>query len=173
MLDTAIAYNKYKFLGNEFLTWLWYSISEHKLDMTLEIGAKLIMENDRNDTVERLAITGELASFDEALLSLKKGGMVAEMQLLYFNDQNQKWTFSLKGEALSFTGLKLPESALMQSMQQDENDTEAKILDRMDLIEKICAVLEDLFGRFIHLRVSAAWNQVALDIRGWADAKTR
>lgn len=171
MLDIALAYNKYKFLGNEFLTWLWYSVSEHKLNMTLEIGTKIIVENERNDTVERLAITGELANFDEALLSLKKGGMVAEMQLLYFNEQNHKWTFTLKGESLSFAGLKLPESALMQSMQQDENDTEAKILDRMDLIEKICQVLEELFSRFIHLRVSQDWNQVAADMRQWVESK--
>lgn len=171
MLDIAIAYNKYKFLGNEFLTWLWYAVSKHQLNMTLEVGSKLIMENDRNDTVERLVITGELANFDEALLSLKKGGLVAEMQLIYFNDQNQKWSFTLKGESLSFAGLKLPETALTQSMQQGENDTEAKILDRMDLIEQICKLLEDLFSQFIHLRLSGAWEQTANDIKQWANAK--
>ena len=26
MLDIAVAYNRYKFLGNEFLTWLWFMI---------------------------------------------------------------------------------------------------------------------------------------------------
>lgn len=171
MLDIAIAYNKYKFLGNEFLTWLWYAISEHQLNMTLEVGNRLLIENDRNDTVERLVITGELANFDEALLSLKKGGLVAEMQLIYFNAQNLKWSFSLKGESLNFAALKLPETSLMQSMQQDENDTEAKILDRMQLVEQICELLEDLFSRFIHLRLSDAWNQIADKIKRWAGAK--
>lgn len=169
MLDIAIAYNKYKFLGNEFLTWLWYAVSKNQLNMALEIGNKLIMENNLNEATERLVITGELANFDEALLALKKGALVSEMQLLYFNDQNQKWSFALKGESLSLTGLKLPETALMQSMQQDENDTEAKILDRMDLIEQISAVIEDLFNRFIHLRLSSAWSQTAVNIKEWAN----
>ena len=26
MLDLAVAYNRYRFLGDEFLTWLWYTI---------------------------------------------------------------------------------------------------------------------------------------------------
>ena len=26
MLDIATAYNKYKFLGNDFLTWIWFLI---------------------------------------------------------------------------------------------------------------------------------------------------
>lgn len=168
MLDIAIAYNKYKFLGNEFLTWLWYAVSTHKFNMTLEIGSKLIMENSTNDAVERLVITGDNANFDEALLALRKGAQVAEMQLLYFNDVNQKWTFSLKGESLSFTGLKLPETALTHSMQQDENDTEAKILDRMDLIEKISCVLEDIFKQFIKLRIGGSWNSTVNEMRQWA-----
>ena len=168
MLDIAVAYNKYKFLGNEFLTWLWYAVSKHQLNITLEIGNKLIIENDNNDSVERLAITGELANFDEALLSIKKGGLVNEMQLIYFNEKNQKWTFSLKGESLSFSGLKLPETALIQSIQQDENNTESKILDRMDLIEQTCNLLESLFSQFIHLRTSENWAKTANNIKEWA-----
>lgn len=168
MLDIAIAYNKYKFLGNEFLTWLWYAISNHKLNLTLEIGGKLIMENNSNDAVERLVITGDNANFDEALLALRKGAQVAEMQLLYFNDANQRWTFSLKGESLSYTGLKLPETALSQSMQQDENDTEAKILDRMDLIEQLNRVMEDIFKQFIKLRITQNWPATVNEMRQWA-----
>ena len=28
MLDVAVAYNRYQFLGEEFLTWLWYVIEK-------------------------------------------------------------------------------------------------------------------------------------------------
>ena len=28
MLDVAVAYNRFKFLGDEFLTWLWFIIEQ-------------------------------------------------------------------------------------------------------------------------------------------------
>ena len=28
MLDVAVAYNRYQFIGEEFLTWLWYVIEK-------------------------------------------------------------------------------------------------------------------------------------------------
>jgi len=30
MLDVSVAYNRYKFLGHEFLTWLWFMIETDK-----------------------------------------------------------------------------------------------------------------------------------------------
>ena len=47
MLDVAVAYNRYKFIGEEFLTWLWFLIDtgqkrlksiDNEID-GLEVGA--------------------------------------------------------------------------------------------------------------------------------------
>ena len=29
MLDIAVSYNRYKFIGHEFLTWLWFVMDRH------------------------------------------------------------------------------------------------------------------------------------------------
>ena len=53
MLDVAVAYNRYKFLGEEFLTWIWYVIEKNQnllksFDpdfVALEIGNRIVLEN--------------------------------------------------------------------------------------------------------------------------------
>ena len=69
MLDIATGYNKYKFLGNDFLTWVWYLIenninikelinSEYKT-ITLEIGNSIVLENSLGDkSKEKITIKG-------------------------------------------------------------------------------------------------------------------
>jgi hypothetical protein len=30
MLDVSVSYNRYKFLGHEFLTWLWFLMEKNR-----------------------------------------------------------------------------------------------------------------------------------------------
>jgi len=51
MLDLAVAYNRYRFLGDEFLTWLWFLIETDQnafkaIDpdcSALEIGNRIVL----------------------------------------------------------------------------------------------------------------------------------
>ena len=53
MLDVAVSYHRYKFIGHEFLTWLWYVIENEQEVLkasgddfvSLEIGNRLVLEN--------------------------------------------------------------------------------------------------------------------------------
>jgi hypothetical protein len=117
MLDVAVAYNRYKFIGNEFLTWLWFTIeTNHRFFNTLDetitslnLGNRMVLENSINDASEIITIKGDDAGLEEGLLSLRKGAVVVEMNISY-KTENQEWKFTLKGESLSFSGLKVPET---------------------------------------------------------------
>ena len=83
MLDVAVAYNRYRFLGDEFLTWLWFSIETQQEEIrnldqeqervVVEIGNRVALENRRRNAVESIVIKGDDAGLEEGLLSLKKG----------------------------------------------------------------------------------------------------
>ena len=71
MLDVSVAYNRYKFLGHEFLTWLWYIIendrsklvNEDGEQISLEIGNRIVIENlNQDETVESITIKGNVGS---------------------------------------------------------------------------------------------------------------
>ena len=67
MLDVAVSYNRYKFLGHEFLTWLWYVIDKERgvleaqdgSEVSLQIGNRVVLENRKDEKLETITITGD------------------------------------------------------------------------------------------------------------------
>jgi hypothetical protein len=172
MIDVAIAYRHYQFLGNEFLTWLWFMIETDQNQLrqydpdlvSLNIGSRLVLENTRNNTKETVTIKGDDANLEEGLVALKKGAVVTEMHLSY-KAVSQHWLFSLKGESLNISNLKLPETGPVETPE----DIEGVVLEKIYLLEKVIGLVNHLFSHFIKLRVSDAWrNQTVSQIHKWA-----
>jgi hypothetical protein len=172
MLDIAVAYNRYKFLGNEFLTWLWFMIEtdqslfrQHDPDfLSLTVGNRLVLENTRNNAKKTVTIKGDNASMEEGLVALTKGASVTEIHLSYKTGA-QNWEFSLKGESLNISNLKLPETGPVENPE----DLEGVVLEKVYLIEKVIGLVNNLFSLFIHLRLSNTWqSQTIPQIRKWA-----
>ena len=171
MLDVAIAYNRFKFIGNEFLTWLWFTIDTNQhffktVDETLTslyLGNRIVLENSVNDASEIITIKGDDAGLEEGLLSLRKGAVVIEMNLSY-KTENQEWKFTLKGESLSFSGLKVPETGPVET----KSDIEGMVLEKAYLYEKAIDLVNRLYHVFLKLRSSREWNQkIVPDIKKW------
>ena len=171
MLDVAVAYNRYQFLGNEFLTWLWFTIDTapsffQTVDASitsLTIGNRIVLENSINDASEIITIKGDDAGLEEGLLSLRKGAVVVEMNLIY-KAENQEWKFTLKGESLSFSGLKVPETGPVESAE----DIEGSVLEKTYLFEKIIDFINQLFFYFLKKRIHLDWNnQIVGEIKKW------
>jgi len=165
MLDVAVAYNRYKFLGNEFLTWLWFIIETdnpflQKADenlTSLSIGNRIVLENNINGTTESITIKGDDAGLEEGVLALRKGAVLIEMNLAY-KSENQEWSFTLKGESLSFSGLKVPETGPVETKE----DIEGLVLEKIYLYEKPIALLSRLFDLFLHIRSGSQWKDIVV-----------
>ena len=171
MLDLAVAYNRYRFLGNEFLTWLWYLIESDQnffrdADpdcLALEIGNRIVLENHKTKSVERITIKGDEADLEEGRLALLKGSLVTELSL-FFRTSEHQWQFSVKGESLNVSNLKTPGPALPQRSEE----MEIFLLSKVDYFYKVLNFLEILFGIFIKHRVSPKWTtQVVPSITKW------
>ncbi len=173
MLDIAAAYNKYKFLGNDFLTWIWYMIEtgpdlslflSSKDRITLEIGNSLILENKLGDnSIEKISIKGDQAGLEEGTTALKKGAWVTQINLICKINEDE-YRFTLKGESYNLTGLKTPKTDL--SATGDE--MEGLILEKAFLCFRICEVIDSLFLKYIDQRISEDWNDKVLkDIQKW------
>jgi hypothetical protein len=174
MLDVAVAYNRFKFLGDEFLTWLWFVIEQDPAifkgidpDLTsFEIGNRIVLEKRKKEFVERITIKGENANFEEGMLALNKGALVAELNLVC-RTVEQKWQFTLKGESLNLSGFKTPKIAPLES----PDDIEGAILEKVFLYDKILQFLEKLYKTFIKLRTSNNWqNRVVPLIKKWMNS---
>ena len=176
MLDVSVAYNRYKFLGYEFLTWLWFVIENHPDDLTvgeeaadITIGNKIIIENHQDNRMETLSIKGDHANFDEGLLALKKGAMVTELHLLFQEDQNI-WQVTIKGENINLLSIKHPETGSVET----SDDTEGFVLEKIYHYQKIMTYMDSFYNKFIHLRLSDQWiNTIVPRIKKWIGASSK
>jgi hypothetical protein len=171
MLDVAVAYNRYKFIGNEFLTWLWFIIETNQpffktVDETItsiNLGNRMVLENSINDASEIITIKGDDAGLEEGLLSLRKGAVVVEMNIS-FKTENQEWKFTLKGESLSFSGLKVPETGPVET----KDDIEGIVLEKAYLYEKAIDLVTNLYYSYLKLRCTDQWNKTTVqEIKNW------
>jgi hypothetical protein len=170
MLDLAAAYNRYRFLGDEFLTWVWYLV-DNKQDVfrsvdpdctALEIGNRIVLENRRGKSVERISIRGDEAGLEEGKLALTKGALVSEMSLV-FKTGEHVWNFSVKGESLNVSGLKTPGA----SQPASQEEMELFLIDRAGQLNKILIFVQNLFRAFIQARVAGSWTRSVAPITKW------
>ncbi|MDL2328359.1 hypothetical protein LJC71_01205 [Desulfosarcina sp. OttesenSCG-928-A07] len=176
MLDVAVAYNRYKFLGNEFLTWLWFIIDVHPeclktIDesiFSISIGNRLVLENTATNASERITIKGDDAGLEEGFLALQKGAVVVEMSLVYKTQDEKEWKFSLKGESMAFSTLKLPQET---GKMESRDDVEGAFLEKVYFYEKVIQLIQGLFFLFLKTKASSDWSTSTIkEIKTWMKA---
>lgn len=174
MLDIATAYNKYSFLGNEFLTWIWFlieqdqdiaAIIESQEPVCLEVGNSIVLENNLGDkSKEKITIKGDKAGLEEGTTALKKGAFVTELNLLCKMGSEEEYKFTIKGESFNITGLKTPVGQTSKS----EDELEGMILEKTFLLLKVTGVIDTLFLKYIEKRISDDWKTKGLqEINNW------
>jgi len=173
MLDIATAYNKYQFLGNDFLTWIWFlietdqnisSLLELKDAVTLEVGNSIVLENKLGDQLkEKISIKGDQAGLEEGTTALKKGAFVTQINLICKINEDE-YKFSIKGESLNLTGLKPPKTDLSKS----DDEIEGLVLEKAFFCFKIYEVIDTLFLKYLEIRTADGQNSKGLqDIKNW------
>jgi len=165
MLDPAIAYNRFRFLGREFLTWLWFKIeTDPELGgglgsewETVRIGRRIVLEKGQK---ERISIRGDAPGLEEARLALRRGALVAELHLIMTSELRQ-WQMSLNGDGLHVSGLKI-------SSRSEVPKEEIEVTERIHHLETVFRLLDTLYGDFIRLRTGDRWEQgEEMSIRRW------
>ncbi len=173
MLDIATAYNKYKFLGNDYLTWIWFLIeTDHNISsllntkdhVSLEVGNSIFLENKLGDkSKEKITIKGDQAGLEEGTTALKKGAYVTQINLVCKINEDE-YKFTIKGESFNITGLKTPKT----DISNKKEEMEGLVLEKAYFCLNIFNVIDTLFLKYIEQRTADNWNVKGLqDIRKW------
>lgn len=178
MLDIAVAYNKYKFVGYEFLTWIWF-LTENDYDFIEKtapeiklfyIDNKIVIENFREDSSEKITINGDNANLDEGALAIKKGALVTEMKIQLKTDEDIDFKFIIKGESLDISGFGIPK----HKFSNTPDEIEASVIEKAYFLQKLTIIVDKLFQKFIYIRISDTWkNEELLKIGSWINQRTK
>ena len=168
-MDLIDKINNTRFLGKEFLTWLWFRSEQNEGliqagDMeTVELwfDDKLVLSGA--DGSEQGIIRGEAPTEGpEARAALSMGKKVAEAKLRVIKGQ-RKWSLNIKGDTLAMSGTRIP--ALLTREEDDQ------AFERFYLIEEVNDIVLALYRGFVELRLDKEkWGAELETMRAWAQS---
>lgn len=156
-----------RFLGGEFLLWLWFSRDVTGGEIFITGRGLLVVSLETQialaDPVaerEKVSIRG----FDpfggpEAGEALIAGKLPRKVGLRVVFEQNE-WVMTLDSNTLALSGVKLP--ALSGQAEEE------MFYERMRLLEQIHELVQALYAHFLGVRLGPAWeSEVAPALRRW------
>lgn len=166
-MDLVDIIKKKRFLGQEFLTWLWHmsEINSGMMDVTefgpIEVWFEEKMVLDHGDDIFRQTVICQGKDIDlaEARTALKEGKKVSQAKLRLAFD-NREWRMTIKAESFEITGLKLPKPFELED--DSYHDKTGRLLDRAASIKDVTGLFDKLFFQFMKIRLSDAWKDEAL-----------
>ena len=156
-------------IGREFLTWLWFKSEERNGIIGNAAGGedeiiflrRLVLESGEGEYAETIICQGLHADLKEGKEALRQGKKITTARLRVSHDQ-EEWEFTFKADRFHFQSMKLPALS-----EDEEEDREGQILERIYLIEKAAATMDKLFHSFLNLRQTADWLKEQERLKKW------
>lgn len=159
-----------RFLGGEFLLWLWFSRDVTGGEVFIKGRGLLVVSLETqlglSDPIaerEKVSIRG-LDPFGsaEAGEALTAGKLPRKVGLRIVFEQSE-WVMTLDSQTLALSGVRLPAISGQTS--------EEVFHERMRLLEQIHELVQALYAHFLGVRLSPAWDaEVAPAVRRWVIA---
>jgi hypothetical protein len=163
------------FLGQDFLTWLWFKAEERggavlvpgHGDLAVAFERFMALEEGEGDASESLTCRGRRTELREARVGLRAGKKVVRAHIrLGMGDE--EWRLTLDGATLDVKSLRA--SGTPRESEEEGGDIafEGRVLERAFLLQKATDALDLLFKTFLTTRVDPlAWDEERPRIAGW------
>ena len=146
------------FLGQEFLTWLWYYGEQNHWTIVFpnqeEIGYGLedllvMTPEDKENCSQRLKGTYPVGS-PEAHASLEEGKRVSVTRMMICH-KDREWLLTWKGDNFTFSSLQL--------VQPTTNHVQDRFLELSEDLDKAISLLDQMYYFFLQIRLSPIWQE--------------
>lgn len=162
-------------LGQDFLTWLWFKSEASRglftaatgEEFTLYVEQRISVQGGEGESKETATVSGALSELKEARLGLTTGKKV-NRALIRIEQDADNFALTLKAEDFSLTSLKTP---AIDTKTGDDEDPDGPFLEKLYLIERALFFLDDVYKKFLELRLSAKWAEEEAQARVWLAAE--
>jgi hypothetical protein len=163
-----------RFLGQEFLTWLWYESEKRSGvvdipgigDVVVVFEKHMLLEYGEGESFEKLICQGLQAELKEARTGLKVGKKLEQARILIGRGEYE-WNLTLKGSMFDFRSVRTPKTMTTAEESDDPSAVEGRMLEKAGLYEEVLHLVDELFRMFLKLRISGEWEQELAGIRVW------
>ncbi len=156
------------FLGEEFLTWLWFrSQTEGAFDLPggdpvrIEMSDPLVFRGAEDQDAQQVTLKGERsAQSPEAFAALRAGKRLVKCRIV-LRRHDEVWPCALKSDALGASGLGLP---VPKGVPMPDG-----LIMRGEKVEEFSQMYFALYEMFLDLRLhEGKWKKVTKAIHDWA-----
>lgn len=175
-MDLVDIIEEKRFVGQEFLTWLWWKSEERggsvfipgQGDVIVVFEKHMLLEYGRGQENEKVICRGLQTELKEARTGIFIGKKLEQARIrLELNEQ--QWSFTLAAALMEFRNVRLPKTAAADAYNPDQQqENEAVILERIALFEELVSLVDALFKVFLEVRVGLEWRTEREKIRDWA-----
>jgi hypothetical protein len=167
-----------KFLGQEFLTWLWWKSEERggsvslpgKGDISIVFEKHMLLEYGEGTASEKLICRGLQTELKEARTGMFMGKKLEQARIRLEQDQYE-WSFTLAAGMMEFRNVRLPKTAATEGdAANKKEEMEGMILERLYLFEELIRIVNALFRIFLQVRICSNWKDEVVKIRQWVNS---
>jgi hypothetical protein len=162
-MNLADLIEKRRYLGREFLVWLWFEseIMEGRFDIAGYGPCEIFLEGQLSLTQDKEAarLKGAAPSASvEAHEALRQGKLPAQARVRLARGELE-FGFVFTAETVAISGVKIPK------VVREEGDEQ--FYERMYLVEDLEGMLGALYARFLGQRLTSAWDTVLPLMQAW------
>lgn len=171
--------NEHAFMGEEFLTWLWYRTETKKAVFAMENGDQVGIalddllvfggadENEMQQTLRHGMPTRAM----EAAAALKAGKRLRKAKII-LAEGNEQWSFTLDGATLGFSSVRCPQPEADDDSMEGSPTPQDIDSERMDAFSRLAGHFDGVYRIFLRDRLREGWERSTLqEIRRWIDQK--
>ena len=173
-MDLVDLIHEKRFLGQEFLAWLWYKSEERggsvevpgRGDVLVVFEKHMLLEYGEGEASEKVICRGLQTELKEARagLGLAKKPEQARVRLAH---GDYEFSVTLTAAVFEFRNIRLPKTGGAEEDDGRAESLEGRILERIGLFEQLTRLVDDLFRLFINIRASHLWDEELVKIRAW------
>ena len=162
-----------KFLGQEFLTWIWYQseVNSGLIDIegfgTVEVWFedRISLESGSGNFRQVVTCQGRDLELTEARTALREGKKVNQVRLRIGAD-GQEWKLTVKAEGLELGGIRAPKT--FDPGEEEAESMAGRLLDRVAVLHELTMMLDALYQKFLLIRLGQSWESRELPrLRKW------
>ncbi|MGL1932107.1 MAG: hypothetical protein OCC45_10140 [Desulfotalea sp.] len=165
-----------RFLGQEYLTWLWWKSEERggsvalpdKGDIIVVFEKHMLLEVGEGETSEKIICSGLQSELQEARTGLKMGKKLEQARLQVIAG-DYEYSFTIAAALMEYRSVKLPKTAESEGDEKNPEELEGMQLERIYLFEELMKIMDGLFSVFLEVRMGDDWKDELVKIRSWVD----
>lgn len=169
-----------RFLGQEFLTWLWFKSEERggsillpvDGDITVVFEKHMLLESGEGESAEKLICTGLQTELQEARTGLQMGKKLEQARIVIGHMSNE-YSFTLAAALMEYRNVRLPKTeGTEKDPSSDPEEAEGMVLERIYLFEELVRLVNELFRLYLDVRLGDQWPEELQKVRNWIEKRS-